>query len=79
MNIVFTTSFMEAHSNGKKLLELNNEHFKNKSFHKKDVELGCAASTLIQDLLNQGKVSNILFKSFHNECKHFIFAIIKKK
>ena len=78
MNIVFTTSFMEAHSNGKKLLELNNEHFQIKSFHKKDVELGCAASTLIQDLLNQGKVSNILFKSFHNECKLFIFAIIKK-
>ena len=31
---------------------------------------------LLQDLLKQGKVSNILLKSFHNECKFFIFAII---
>ena len=61
----------------KKLLELKKEHFQNKIF-KKELELGCAASTLIQDLLNQGKVSNILFKSFHNECRLFIFAIIKK-
>ena len=62
----------------KKLLELNNEHFQNKNFQKKEVECGCAASTLIQDMLNQGIVSNILVKSFHNECKLFIFAIIKK-
>ena len=33
MNLVFTTSFMEAH--GKKLLELNNEHFLNENVQKK--------------------------------------------
>ena len=45
---------------------------------KKKVELGCAASNLIQDLVKQGIVSNILVKTFHNECKLFVFAIIKK-
>ena len=79
MNLVFTTSFMEGRSKGnKKLLELNNEHFQNKNVQIKEVECGCAVFTLILDLLKQGIISNILVKSFHNECKHFIFAIIKK-
>ena len=54
MNLVFTTSFMEAHSNGKKLLGLNNERFQNKNFHKKEIELECLAFALIQTFLKQG-------------------------
>ena len=45
---------------------------------KNELECGCTAFNLIQDILKKDQVCNTLIKSFYIECKHFYFALLKK-
>jgi hypothetical protein len=49
-----------------------------KKYHKRSVDLGCAATNTLQRLQRQDAIDEAGVFTFHNQCRAFIIAVIEK-